>query len=57
MTDETKQPVAADEEAMDEIHRRIQESTAANLTADAITLDAWDRVKLARQANRPYTLD
>lgn len=42
---------------MDDIHRRIQESEAANLTADAIVLDAWDRVKLARHANRPYTLD
>ncbi|MFL6277774.1 MAG: acetyl-CoA carboxylase carboxyltransferase subunit alpha [Blastocatellia bacterium] len=57
MTDETKQPVAGDEEAIAEIHRRIQESAAANLTADAITLDAWERVKLARHANRPYTLD
>lgn len=57
MTDETKQPVVGDEEAIAEIHRRIQESEAANLTADAITLDAWDRVKLARHASRPYTLD
>ena len=57
MTDETKQPVAGDEEAIAEIHRRIQESAAANLTADAITPDAWERVKLARHANRPYTLD
>src|SRR5581483_8284731 len=44
-------------EAIAEIHRRIQESAAANLTADAITPDAWERVKLARHANRPYTLD
>jgi len=57
MTDETKQPATGDEEAIAEIHRRIQESEAANLTADAITLDAWDRVKLARHASRPYTLD
>ena len=57
MIDETRQPGEGEEETMDEIHRRIQESEAANLTADAIVLDAWDRVKLARHANRPYTLD
>jgi len=56
-SDDTKPPAPDDEEAIAEIHRRIQESEAANLTADAITLDAWDRVKLARHANRPYTLD
>jgi acetyl-CoA carboxylase alpha subunit len=55
MIDETKQP--GEEETMEEIHRRIKESEAANLTADAIVLDAWDRVKLARHTNRPYTLD
>jgi acetyl-CoA carboxylase carboxyl transferase subunit alpha len=55
MTDETRQPGEA--ETMEEIHRRIQESEAANLTADAIVLDAWDRVKLARHADRPYTMD
>ena len=55
MTDETRQPGEA--ETMEEIHRRIQESEAANLTADAIVLDAWDRVKLARHAERPYTMD
>src|ERR1700760_2277903 len=57
MIDETKQPDSGDEKTMDDIHRRIQGSEAANLTADAIVLDAWDRVKLARHANRPYTLD
>src|ERR1700754_3325662 len=57
MIDETRQPGAGEEETMDEIHRRIQESAAANLTADAVALDAWDRVKLARHASRPYTLD
>jgi acetyl-CoA carboxylase carboxyl transferase subunit alpha len=57
MIDETKQPSSGDEKTMDDIHRRIQGSEAANLTADAIVLDAWDRVKLARHANRPYTLD
>src|ERR1700742_146986 len=57
MINETKQPDSGDEKTMDDIHRRIQESEAANLTADAIVLDVWDRVKLARHANRPYTLD
>jgi acetyl-CoA carboxylase carboxyl transferase subunit alpha len=57
MIDETRQPDEGEEETMDEIHRRIQESAAANLTADAIVPDAWDRVKLARHSDRPYTLD
>ena len=57
MTDEPKLPEGDDEEAMEAIHRRIQQSPTANLTADAIVPDAWDRVKLARHANRPYTLD
>jgi acetyl-CoA carboxylase carboxyl transferase subunit alpha len=42
---------------MDEIHRRLQESDAANLTADSTPATAWDRVKFARHPNRPYTLD
>jgi acetyl-CoA carboxylase carboxyl transferase subunit alpha len=57
MTDEPKRPKDGDAAAMAEIHRRIQGSPTANLTADAIVTDAWDRVKLARHANRPYTLD
>lgn len=44
-------------DTMEEIHRRIQQSEAANLTADAVTLGAWERVKLARHEKRPYTLD
>ena len=48
---------AAWSQDVNELVRRIQESAAANLTADAIVLDAWDRVKLARHASRPYTLD
>ncbi|MEK6407845.1 MAG: acetyl-CoA carboxylase carboxyltransferase subunit alpha [Acidobacteriota bacterium] len=43
--------------SLEEIHRRLQESGAANLTAEPGTPDAWDRVKLARHPNRPYTLD
>jgi acetyl-CoA carboxylase carboxyl transferase subunit alpha len=46
-----------DEVSLDEIHRRLQESGAANLTAEPGTPSAWDRVKLARHPNRPYTLD
>ncbi|HWP45339.1 MAG TPA: acetyl-CoA carboxylase carboxyltransferase subunit alpha [Blastocatellia bacterium] len=45
------------DEPIDEIHRRLQESDAANLTADPVPLSAWDRVKLARHPERPYTLD
>src|ERR1044071_7098687 len=44
-------------DSMDEIHRRLQESEAANLTAEPHTPNAWDRVKLARHPDRPYTLD
>src|ERR1044072_316922 len=46
-----------DDESLEEIHRRIQESEAANLTADAVKPGAWERVKLARHDKRPYTLD
>ena len=46
-----------DDESLVEIHRRIQESESANLTADAVKLGAWERVKLARHDKRPYTLD
>src|SRR5262245_54748387 len=57
MSDETKKPDATDEAAMEAIHRRIQESAAANLTADEVTLGVWERVKLARHDKRPYTRD
>jgi acetyl-CoA carboxylase carboxyl transferase subunit alpha len=46
-----------DGDSLEEIHRRLQESAAANLTAEPGTPTAWDRVKLARHASRPYTLD
>src|SRR5262244_3867053 len=46
-----------EEESVEEIHRRLQKSGAANLTAEPGTPNAWDRVKLARHPNRPYTLD
>lgn len=45
------------EGAVEEFHRRLQESESSNLTADAIKLSAWERVKLARHPDRPYTLD
>ena len=48
---------SGDDNSMEEIHRRIQRSEAANLTADAITLTTWERIKLARHEKRPYTLD
>src|SRR5262245_29366148 len=46
-----------EEASVEEIHRRLQKSGAANLTAEPDTPNAWDRVKLARHPNRPYTLD
>jgi acetyl-CoA carboxylase carboxyl transferase subunit alpha len=54
MVERKKDP---DSESLDEIHRRLQQSEAANLTAEPGTPSAWDRVKLARHPNRPYTLD
>jgi len=47
----------SEDEQLSEIHRRLQESEAANLTAEPGTPNAWERVKLARHPNRPYTLD
>ncbi|HEY6327968.1 MAG TPA: acetyl-CoA carboxylase carboxyltransferase subunit alpha [Blastocatellia bacterium] len=41
----------------DDLHRRIQRSDRANLTADPAALSPWERVKLARHPDRPYTLD
>ncbi|HSB08426.1 MAG TPA: acetyl-CoA carboxylase carboxyltransferase subunit alpha [Blastocatellia bacterium] len=54
---ESKMEPERDEDSIDAIHRRLQESDAANLTAEPGTPNAWDRVKLARHPNRPYTLD
>lgn len=47
----------SDADSIENIRRRIRESEAANLTADSVVPNAWERVKLARHANRPYTLD
>jgi acetyl-CoA carboxylase carboxyl transferase subunit alpha len=46
-----------DDGPIEEIHRRLQTSQEANLTSDPRRLNAWDRVKLARHSERPYTLD
>ena len=42
---------------VDGIHRRLQGSDRANLTTDPVSPGAWERVKLARHPERPYTLD
>jgi acetyl-CoA carboxylase carboxyl transferase subunit alpha len=49
--------VRDDDQTMDEIHRRLQESEAANLTAGPQPPGVWERVRLARHETRPYTLD
>jgi acetyl-CoA carboxylase carboxyl transferase subunit alpha len=57
MAEEKRKKASSDDESIEEIHRRLQEAETANLTADPVTLSAWDRVKLARHPDRPYTLD
>ena len=54
--DEEK-PNLEQDDSIAEIHRRIQESEEANLTTDSHRLTTWERVKLARHKDRPYTLD
>src|SRR5262245_34658640 len=56
-TDPIDEDDPIEDESIEEIHRRLQQSGAANLTAEPGTPDVWDRVKLARHQNRPYTLD
>jgi acetyl-CoA carboxylase carboxyl transferase subunit alpha len=48
---------AGDDDSMTDIRRRIMESEEANLTTDTHTPRVWERVKLARHKDRPYTLD
>jgi len=55
--EKSEQMTSNDDDAMEEIHRRLQSSDAANLTTDPRKLGAWERVKLARHPERPYTLD
>jgi acetyl-CoA carboxylase carboxyl transferase subunit alpha len=43
--------------SMSEVRRRLQTSDAANLTAEPRPPGAWEKVKLARHPDRPYTLD
>lgn len=57
MVERKKEPDPIDRDSIDEIRRRLQRTEAANLTAEPGTPNAWDRVKLARHPNRPYTLD
>jgi len=57
MVERKKGTDPVDNDSLDAIHRRLHESGAANLTAEPDTPNAWDRVKLARHPNRPYTLD
>src|SRR5215213_10349447 len=54
---EKKMKAAPGDDSTDEIRRRLKESEAANLTADMPEPNAWERVKLARHSDRPYTLD
>src|SRR5215471_8617757 len=44
-------------ESIDELQRQLQDADSANLTDEHAPATAWDRVKLARHPNRPYTLD
>ena len=53
----TLEPNESSEAAIEAIHRELQGSESANLTADPVLPSAWDRVKLARHPERPYTLD
>jgi acetyl-CoA carboxylase carboxyl transferase subunit alpha len=44
-------------DSIEEIRQRILESEEANLTSDSHQLTDWERVKLARHTDRPYTKD
>src|ERR1051325_5100859 len=57
MVEKKKKPDVSDADQIEAMRSRIQKSEAANLTADKVVPNAWERVKLARHANRPYTLD
>jgi len=57
MVEQKKQTQPSDDDSLEEIHRRLQETEAANLTAEPAPPGAWERVKLARHSDRPYTLD
>ena len=57
MAEEKKKFTGDSDDQMEEIRRRLRENGSANLTADPTPLSAWERVKLARHPDRPYTLD
>jgi acetyl-CoA carboxylase carboxyl transferase subunit alpha len=57
MSEEKKAIASYEGQILEEVHRRLQESDATNLTAVPTALSAWDRVKLARHPDRPHTLD
>ena len=57
MSDDKKMPDRDGENAMDEIHRRLQQNEGSNLTGDPAPLSAWERIKLARHSDRPHTTD
>src|SRR5579872_4764750 len=42
---------------LEAVHKKITGSDAANLTADPAPPGVWDRIRLARHDDRPYTLD
>jgi acetyl-CoA carboxylase carboxyl transferase subunit alpha len=54
---DNKRADASGSAQFDEVHRRIQASDSTNLTADPAQPGVWDRVKLARHDDRPYTKD
>jgi acetyl-CoA carboxylase carboxyl transferase subunit alpha len=47
----------SDDEAIEEIHKRLQQADSANLTAASPAPSAWERIQIARHETRPYTLD
>jgi acetyl-CoA carboxylase carboxyl transferase subunit alpha len=57
MVEQKKETQTSDDDSLEEIRRRLQETEAANLTAEPAPPGAWERVKLARHSDRPYTLD
>ncbi|MCI0490583.1 MAG: acetyl-CoA carboxylase carboxyltransferase subunit alpha [Blastocatellia bacterium] len=57
MADEKNKTDSEEGDPIEEIHRHLRQSEGANLTADPRAPNAWDRVRLARHPERPYTLD
>jgi acetyl-CoA carboxylase carboxyl transferase subunit alpha len=57
MAEKKMQLEHSDDDSLTDIRRRISESEEANLTTDTHIPGVWERVKLARHKDRPYTLD